>query len=216
MTEQEAKIFEEHFNKNKFLNQKDLFNFLYSDKQKRRVKSVIKPPAQTTTSCYPGKQDYVYINSLLSKIDKLKMLDLKLYYIAQIQFEQGLRISEVLNLRVYDLMPSGHFYIKSAKGSNNRVYFVASVANYFITCKKNGVDPFANYNRFFVYRQYKKLGIDFYNSKTCKHSVTHAFRHIIANEIYKNVDDTETVSDFLRHKNKENYKYYVDNKTYKK
>jgi site-specific recombinase XerD len=125
-------------------------------------------------------------------------------------------VSEVLNISFSDILPSGHFYLHGSKGSRDRVYFCSTTSSYFSKCGRNGINPFDGYDRFFIYRTYKKFGIGSLNAPGAKSSVTHAFRHIIAEEIYENTKDMETVGDFLRHKSRNSTKYYVNDKKNKK
>jgi len=195
---------------------KTIEKFLYSDRQTGRVKSEVNLPAQSTNLCVPGNSHKVDFNQILLNIEKIKNYNNIVYYVANIQFELGLRVSEVLSISFSDILPSGHFYLKGSKGSKNRVYFCTATSSYFSKCAQSGCEPFSGYNRYFIYRTYKKFGINFQFQGSKKQSVTHAFRHAVANEIYNNSKDMETVGDFLRHKSKNSTKYYVDGKKEKK
>lgn len=107
-------------------------------------------------------------------IKQLRNISMILYYIAHLQFVYGLRISEVLNIQHHHISRQGFVLIKSRKGSQDRIVFAGDALDYFDRCKANKVDPFKNFNRYFVYRQYKKVGLISFQTSSSKDSVTHS------------------------------------------
>lgn len=198
------------------LSERKLYAFLGAGKKERRVNSVTTPPALSAKLCELSHNTSAALDALYNNIQKLNLYNPLVYYIASLQFEHGLRISEVLHISHYNLLNTGHFYLSGAKGSNSRVYYSSVTRAYFIRCKKYNFDPFDDINRFFVYRTYKKFAISFTDFEHKHTSVTHAMRHYIAQEIYDTKKDTAIVGDFLRHKSKTSTDYYVDKKGSKK
>lgn len=190
------------------VDEKKLFSLLYPNSKAPRTKPELKPFAQSNLLCkFREKKEPAEI-TLRSKIEKIKSKDIKLYYIAYLQFAAGLRISEVLNISVFDISLSGHISVKSLKHSANSVIHGGEAADYLINCKINKTDPFDMYNRWYVYRQYQKHGISFQSKISSVASVTHAMRHVAAQSLRSaNVSDSQ-LQKFMRHKNARNTKQY--------
>lgn len=170
--------------------------------------SLLKPSAQTITLCEPLPHGYEHILSSIEKVRADKTLPKELIVFIVFQFEHGLRVSELINISHEDITKIGDVVLKSSKGSNNKVLNGGEFRGYFVQCKKAFKNPFNTYNRFFIYRLYKKYGISFQSEKSSKLSVTHAFRHIHAQSLREENQSNDILAEKLRHKNSNNSKIY--------
>lgn len=176
------------------------------------IKSVLKPSAQTT-KLYPkpsnSNQLLLSANAYISKNISNNPI---LCSILELQVIYGLRISEVLNIRVYDINALSHIVIRGSKGSNNRIIVPLLSKSFFVNCKMNNLDPFLHVSRFYVYREYKKLGFSFVFNGQVNASVTHLFRSLLAVELSNNNTNLEDIKDFYGHKNIDNTRIYANKK----
>lgn len=90
----------------------------------------------------------------------------------------GARVSEVLSIRCSDISPEGRVRVRGLKRSNDRFIETPSTREYLLYCKKTHIDPFIHYDRFYVYRQLKSMGISQVFGDNKNASVTHLFRHL--------------------------------------
>ena len=175
-------------------------------------KSVAKPSAQTTTLCaVPGAAG---CQEMLSEesFQALCSVSREVARVYSLQRDFGLRISEVLAIRPYDITNSGMIHIRGLKGSGSVLVSPAFDRQFFAGCRASGAYPFQFINRFYVYRVYKRFGLShkFEGNKKC--SVTHLPRHDYALQA-KSVDEDQTlVTSALRHKSSKNDSFYVKEK----
>lgn len=193
------------------INERKLFSYLNCDTQKERFKSVTNSSAQTESLCASRSQDEVDYSRMLSKIESILQHDRTLYYIAMLQLCGGLRISEVLGIRPYDITLTGHVSIHSRKGSSHQIIHGGVVANYLIQCKKLNMYPFNLYSRYYVYRQYKKYGLTIQPVNSSKKAVTHSLRHLAASAQRNESIQDEKIQKFLRHVSSKSTTYYGKN-----
>lgn len=191
------------------INEKRLFEYLYPNTCKLPVKSSIRPSAQSTGLCKSScNTDSVY-NTILTALVKLRDYNSIIFYIAELQFSAGLRISEVLQIKYKDITKTGHVLIRALKGSRDRIVYSQNSCDYLLQCRVNAVDPFTMFNRYFIYRCYKKFHINFDLGHSSKSSVTHAFRHVYA-MIQKNANiSKKDIGRSLGHKNESSVDYYL-------
>lgn len=129
--------------------------------------------------------------------------------ILELQLQHGLRISEVLRLRVVDLLSFSKVRIKTSKRGYNRIVSHHDGSGYLAKCKKFSIIPFADYNRFYIYREYRREGLMLFHSKDKKYSVTHLFRHLLLSQLNKEINEKELISKFIGHKKMESLKSYI-------
>ena len=177
-----------------------------------RPRTVLNPIAPTVKVCDAQRKGEIAYKSLLSKVDSLKSQSRILYYVAVLQIIGSFRISEVLNIKPTDIMLSGHVLVQGSKGSANQLIHSGEVSDYLVQCKSKNIYPFAALNRFFVYRQYRKVGIIYKSHYSGKLSVTHAFRQYNVELMRVNDIENEEISKHLGHKNKSNQSYYGNSK----
>lgn len=106
-------------------------------------------------------------------------------------------------------MPLNRIVIKSLKKGKDRIVSYNDESGYLEYCRLNFVQPFSDYNRFFIYRLYKKNGLSLYHPASNKYSVTHAFRHLFAQMSSSSNVDKSLMSEFLGHKSKKSIDSYL-------
>lgn len=139
----------------------------------------------------------------LSTSDKL-VIELQMLY--------GLRISSVLNVVGSDVLPNGGIYVKESKGSSNRIVYSMLFNDYVLMKRLSPLCRLNDKSRFYFYRLYKKYGIyDSFNGGV-NNSVTHFFRHYLAQVAEDGGVDVADIGGFLGHKNKKSTGYYAGKK----
>ena len=180
-----------------------------NDSMKKATNKVPIRPAQSAKLCYDRSSRLSASEALLSKLLVRRDISQVDKSILELQFVHGLRVSEVLGIRVVDLLSLHRIRINSKKGSISRVIVHVDSSGYLDKCRRIGMSPYSLYSRFYVYRLYKRLGIS-YTKPGAKHSaVTHAPRHWAAHEIVQLDKSKELGSDFLRHKSGRSIESYV-------
>jgi integrase len=177
-----------------------------------RANSVQSPPALIANLCSVLEvKDKVIVKGIYLA-SELSPWPLPLRVIIDMQLQLGLRISEVLRIRSFDILPLGKLRIRASKRGQDRIENYTDAYGFLKFCKRNGVQPFSDYNRFFIYRAYKKEGISLFHSKTKRMSVTHALRHKLVHELEKEVDQMSLISDILGHKSRRSIESYLKKK----
>jgi integrase len=165
--------------------------------------------AQSTRLCAVVSNETRLTNSIESYLNAEKMINNKLAYIIKIQYMYGLRISEVLSIRMCHIDRRNNIKVFGAKGSENRIINVAGIYNDLRIDNNSTRLLFDDYNRFFVYRYYKKLGFVYEHGKGFKCSVTHAPRHILLKSLESITDNIEEKARFIGHKSTKSTEHYV-------
>lgn len=175
---------------------------------KHGIKAVFHPTAQIAILCCAttealhtrGLMNAYGMDVLNQRTDLVLCVALQLFY--------SLRISEVLAINCKNIDDSGRIYIQCKKGSQPIVIFDLQLSSIFMYYKRNNIEPFETLDRFFIYRIYKKIGIQHSSSGIINKSVTHAFRHITAKEIRIQGNTDDYVSSALHHKSSKSQQSY--------
>ena len=165
-----------------------------------RVNSVLNPSAQTATLCAlrTGEEPTLSTTPVTDSLPKDIAPPLK----AIILFLEvtGSRVSEVLNILPTHVASNGVVYIKALKGSNSRVIPAGPHTKYFLE-NRNSLPLIASgFNRFYVYREFKKLGIYARIGNRDINSVTHYFRHKLAADLRSSEFENTQIAAALGHK----------------
>jgi len=173
-----------------------------------------KKPGSTLPAQSPGLSQLarnlpVPIDRFLSNLNTIPWLPLADKAIIELMYVYGLRISEVLDIHLYDVMTSGLIRIRSKKGSRMRyvmpVYFIS-----FWQVRDRNILPISNfYNRFYMYRVFKKLGYYSKHPGNTNFSVTHYFRHRCVSEMVQAGYTAHSISEFLGHRSAKTIQYYI-------
>jgi len=199
-----------YINANGIINEKRLFDQLYGCGVNRRFKPVLSPSAHATIPCKLRKKEEAVIKNILSaynnEIFQLRCVNACL----ELQLLYGLRISEVLNIKCNDIMRNNQIKIKGIKSSGNRIITPVKYIDYFNKCKTNHVNPFDIVNRFYIYREYKKYGINLNYDNNSHNAVTHSLRYLLL-KMYDNEGVSMTdIQKQIGHKSINSTKIYVN------
>ncbi len=178
-------------------------------KAQKSIKSVPIPCAHTVNLCAEG-----------NVVDELgKAFELcweqeyasrpKIALIIWLMYAQGLRVSEILNIAGKDISRSYNVRIRSKKNSNDRLINAGLFKDFLSAYVSRDRKVFEEFDRFYIYRELKKLGLKYQFAGNQKSSVTHLGRHIFALQNIPIADSEMSVSKMLGHKNESNQKYYV-------
>lgn len=193
--------------------EKNLDYILHVPRETRCIKSVLKPPAQTVIPCASNTQDTLQFSAYITQLNIIKQIDVKVYYIINIMLYGACRISEVLLIKYHNISLLGQILIKSSKKSPQRIITIPNCIDYLVSCKNNCVDPFNDYNRFYIYRLMLKYGMVFESVRSSKKSVCHSARHINFADMRQSGYSQDEISSKNIHKNQKNLVYYGNKKS---
>lgn len=142
----------------------------------------------------------------------IKKKSLVLYYCFVLQLEYSLRISEVLSITPEDISYWGEIRIRAKKGGRDRLISSDTVREYVLKCKHLGINPFADLHKDYVYRSYKEAGLSFTLPGREKASVTHLFRHIMAESARTSGFGNDVITQKLGHKSAKTQEHYGQKK----
>jgi site-specific recombinase XerD len=178
----------------------------------------------------PNQADPDEINTLLASIDRAGWLGLRDYAIILCLAHTGLRVSEVVGLRLCDVDFAERFLTVTGKGDKERIVpfsqaLAAALCAYVESC------PIFEGNKKRLANDHKALwwGSDGWTgiggplkkegvqqmlkrrclSAGCKHLNAHSFRHGYAVEMLNRGADISVVADFLGHESIETTKVYL-------
>ena len=165
-----------------------------------RINTVVSSTAQTFQKFAESLQFLDEMNAKVEDILSKNEVPETLKRFIYIQSRSGARVSEILNIKHTDIINSTIIRIKGLKHSNDRLIHIDRYLDYFIFCKVNMINPFANFNRYFIYREYRKLGfvVSFVNSN--KKAVTHSFRYKYIKNLKDNDVDLDLIQKEIGHK----------------
>lgn len=176
------------------------------------IKSVQIAPAHNAKLCsvledlHPVVRKALYLSSAYSP------WPIPLRVLLDMQLKLGLRISEVLRIRGVDLFSMDKVRIRASKRGRDRLVNYIDSYGYLKLCRSTGMIPFSDYDRFFIYRLYRKEGLMLFHEKDKKYSVTHAFRHLLVQELTKGIEDSSLMGDFIGHRFPDSIKSYLPRK----
>lgn len=177
-----------------------------------RSMSVLSPCAQNTSMCELQSTSEKLLNSFVLKVTACSTVSNLDKGIMLLCLCEGLRISEVLSISHSAWRAGSKVFVSGKKGSFDRVVTVRFFKEQlqFFT-ELNGCLCFAG-SRYYYYREMKKLGIIFQSGNSSKASVTHAGRHLIADDIFQRGEDIELSKRTLGHKSVNSTRHYVEKK----
>lgn len=136
--------------------------------------------------------------------------------IYKLQSLHGLRISEVLNLKSSDIIGRNKLLIRGLKGSGNRIIVVEFIDELKdLSTHYNGL-VFNGISRYFIYREYKKMGIGIAFNSSKKMAITHAPRHQYISELSNAGVNIVDIQHNLQHKSVSSTKHYESKGNHKR
>lgn len=183
-----------------------------NDTSKFLTKSVPSPPAQYATLSQLRTRKSDRLHQFITCILQDQNLPLFLKAFILLLLCNGLRISELIQIKGLDVAPDGTVLIRSLKNSDNRFVQPIYFRNYFINLSGQPIYPLADFSRFYFYRLFKKKGIYIQHRDKSKTSVTHAARELYLKNLYALSQDTETVQRAIGHRNIKSTESYLNKK----
>lgn len=173
-----------------------------------RINSVIRPTARTATKFADNSE---FTNEMSTKVDEVLLnnsIPETLKRFIYLQSISGARVSEILNITYNDIINSTILRIKGLKNSNDRLIHIDRYTEYFSYCKRNMIHPFDTLNRYYIYREYKKLGfiVSFLDSN--KKAVTHSFRYKYIKNLKDNNVELSLIQKEIGHKTQKTTENY--------
>ena len=168
----------------------------------------LKLSAQTNKLLQPVNDQFTTVLTTAKKfiadrnnfyVDRVVMLLLMAY---------GLRIGEVLGIRLQDIRPTGTILIKASKGSDDRLISGLQFSEYIYKNRLSFTTHLRQRNRWYYYRLFKRLGIYRQMTGNENTSVTHVFRYQFVAEVKELTGSTETTQNIIGHKSLKNTKRY--------
>jgi site-specific recombinase XerD len=175
---------------------------------KSGVKSASIPTAQNINQCALPGHEAITSSELKACYDSIPSQCSGLNAVIELLYLNGCRISEILNIAPNQITGQGQVLIKGKKNSADRIIVAVKCRDYLLRCRAGKVYPFQNFSRFFVYREFKKMGIDYKFEGKCRNSVTHAFRHNLVRDLQSEGIEREVYSHHIGHKSLNSTKSY--------
>ena len=191
------------------MNRNNIFSAIKKS-DKRRTLSVLKPSAQSYTLYGRGTEQLSCIQAEYNDLIMSKCLSAVECAVIELLMLYGLRISEVLRIKVYDIKSNGYIVIKGLKGSNSRLIYPAFNLAFWKNADP-GTLPISNtFSRFYFYRLFKRLGLYERFKGHFNNSVTHYFRQKLLRSLKNDGVESSLLSSFIGHVSKKTIKYYEE------
>lgn len=179
---------------------------------KASIKSALNPVAQSATLCTLGSKDKEIIdqaNRLTALNSRLPVTDKA---IVELMFLNGLRISEVLNIKASDVMFNGLIKIRGLKGSENRLCVTNLYRDWWLKSVGKG-NVITDYrSRYYYHRLFVEKGLYYRATANCKRIVTHVFRHLYVRLAESNNLTLKDIQSLIGHKSINSTIYYHERK----
>ena len=175
---------------------------------KQRTNSVPNPFAQSATLYELSNPDNDNIYTSYKRIVLSYALSAVECAVIELLMCHGLRISEVLRIKTYDIKSSGHIVIKGLKGSNDRLILPAMNLSFWMSSGSGMLPIQDTFSRFYFYRLFKRIGLYEKFEGHVNNSVTHSFRQKLLRGLKKDGVNSSLLSDFIGHVSKKTIKYY--------
>lgn len=173
-----------------------------------RINSVVSSTAQTNSLFADKKEIIDEMNAKVEEVLLRNTVPDSLKRFIYLQSISGARVSEILNIKYTDLINSTIIRIKGLKNSNDRLIHIDRYSEYFGFCKRNMIHPFSTLNRFYIYREYRKIGfiVSFLDSN--KKAVTHSFRYKYIKNLKDNNVEISLIQKEIGHKTQKTTENY--------
>lgn len=173
-----------------------------------RISTVVSPTAQTISKFADNSETIDEMNAKVEEVLLENTVPDTLKRFIYLQSISGARVSEILNIKYTDIINSTIIRIKGLKHSNDRLIHIDRYSEYFGFCKRNMIHPFSTLNRFYIYREYKKIGfiVSFLDSN--KKAVTHSFRYKYIKNLKDNNVEISLIQKEIGHKTQKTTENY--------
>lgn len=183
-----------------------------TDKTLQGRASVSTPSAQLTKLCeVPNGQFANELTESLYKIDRLnENAHLKLGLRLMVLY--GLRVSEMLGIKYHDVLRDGSVHVRGLKGSSDRMCYDSYMMSEWLYIARSQSCDLEMFNRFYVYRLLRKMGLYGRYGNNVNNSVTHNSRHVKGLNMKNEGLAIEVIQHEMGHKSVKSTGYYVTDK----
>lgn len=123
--------------------------------------------------------------------------------------QSGCRISDLLAVDFSCISKNLNISILQGKGSQALIVQPVYYRDFWEEVKSKRLIPMAHYNRFYFYRLYRKFGIVIKKSTNKNSFVTHAFRKVLADDVYQIDNNIARVQGALGHRSVKSSEHYT-------
>ena len=166
------------------------------------------PSAQFITLCGNLNQYIMKLDEIKARVVADAMISDFMKACIIISINYGLRVSETLLLGGNEIMSNGNIFLTAPKNKEVIVINVSCLGSLETAFRRAGYNLGEITDRFYMYRLYKRLGIVYQKKGNKNKSVTHAFRHIQAQEIRNKELGDILITKALHHKSKKSAESY--------
>lgn len=131
-----------------------------------------------------------------------------------LQFDSGLRVSELLRITFRDINEFGYIFVKGLKGSSDRIVISSDNLLYWLNLRARKIEFPVSINRFYYYRLLKRIGIIELLSTHQHSSVTHLLRYFVVYRMLSGGGSIEAVQHYLGHKSVNSTIHYLNQLKY--
>lgn len=173
-----------------------------------RINTVDILTAQTNSKYVNSPEIIDEIDLKVQEIMSNNTVPIQLKRFIYVQSISGARVSELLNIKHSDIISPTILRVKGLKHSEDRLIHIDKYCDYFSFCKCNMVHPFASLDRFYIYREYKKLNLVVSFIGSNKKAVTHSFRYRYIKKLKDNEVDISLIQKEIGHKTQKTTERY--------
>ena len=170
--------------------------------------SILTVPAQIDIQRERRMYKYIEFQKEILADERLYGRSRLYYFIAEIQCLYGLRISEVLSIKLADIGNDYRVTVKRLKREDPVVVALSFQERFIHASKSVGGFLFDMTTRFSVYYTYKECGIGFQSKYSTKLSVTHSYRHLYVKNLLEQGYDYTEIAVMLGHEDVRNTELY--------
>jgi len=180
--------------------------------KKLDINAVLNSTAQPTKLCGVVSNDCRSSRDNILDMLRNNNIDKRIRFVIMLQFDYGLRISEILHLDKSNFLGNNKILIKGLKRSYDRLIICNDEFNIYNYYSRLVYKIGDLYSRFFFYRLYRRLGIVFVTGANCNNSVTHSLRVNFVKSLVSSTNDMSFVMNEIGHKNINNTMIYANKK----
>ena len=170
--------------------------------------SILSVPAQIDIQRERHMYQYIQFQKGILSDERLYGRSRLCYFIAQIQCLYGLRISEVLSIKLADIGDDYKVTVQRLKREDPVVITLTFQERFIHKSKEIKGFLFDMTTRFSVYYTYKECGIGFQSKYSTKLSVTHSYRHLYVRKLLEQGYSYPDIAIMLGHLDERNTELY--------
>ena len=170
--------------------------------------SILAIPAQIDIQRERRMYNYIEFQRKILADERLYSRSRLYYFIAEIQCLYGLRISEVLSIKLADIGADYKVTVQRLKREDPVVITLTFQERFIHESKMINGFLFDMVTRYSVYYTYKECGIGFQSKFSTKLSVTHSYRHLYVRSLLEQGYSYQEIAVMLGHLDERNTEMY--------